>query len=216
MKTLTLLFLLALLWAIGLWAFASRVAASTPAPDPPQADGIVALTGGSVIRIEAATELLEQGYGRRLLISGVNRDSTRSEVRDATRAAGRAFDCCVDLGFQAENTEGNAHETAAWARKRHYHSVIVVTADFHMPRALLQLRAAMPDVTLYPFPVATEALDAKHWWSEPEAARRMTIEYCKYLVILAREGLIGLSRHGERGGQGAPFGDAVPAGNIGR
>jgi uncharacterized SAM-binding protein YcdF (DUF218 family) len=196
-KTLTLVLLLALMWAGGLWAFAARVADSTPAPDPDKADAIVVLTGASSLRIEAAVELLEQGLGQRLLISGVNREATRAQVREATSSAGRAFDCCVDLGFQAENTLGNAHETEAWAHAHHYHSLIVVTADYHMPRAILELHAALPAVMLTPYPVATQTLDTHHWWATRESARRMTVEYCKYLAVLARNTLSSL-RHGGR------------------
>ena len=189
MKSLAFLLLLVVVWSAGLLTFAARVSDSTPAPDPPASDGIVALTGASSLRIEAATELLEQGLAQRLLISGVNREATRAQVRQATSTAGRAFDCCVDLGFQAENTLGNAHETAGWTRYHHYRTLIVVTADYHMPRALLELRAAMPGVELHPYPVATQTLDVRHWWATPEAARRMTVEYCKYLAVLTRSGL---------------------------
>ena len=195
MRTLALLLIIACLWGVGLWAFANRVAASTPAPDPPQADAIVALTGASVLRLEAATELLEEGLADRLLISGVNREATRDQVRATLKTAGRAFDCCVDLGFRAENTRGNASETAQWVRYHHYKTLIVVTADFHMPRAILELHAAMPGVKLYPYPVQTGTLEVKGWWRRPGDARRMTLEYCKYVAILTRNAVLGLVHH---------------------
>jgi uncharacterized SAM-binding protein YcdF (DUF218 family) len=193
MRTFLVILILLAAWAAGLLAFANRVANSTPPPDPPQADAIVALTGASMIRLEAAEALLEEGLGQRLFISGVNRAATRKQVRASLNTASRAFDCCVDLGFQAENTLGNARETAPWVAHHHYHTLIVVTADYHMPRALLELKAAMPGVALYPFPVATEAVDARRWWAAPDDARRMVLEYCKYLVILVRNTLLSLS-----------------------
>jgi uncharacterized SAM-binding protein YcdF (DUF218 family) len=185
-------------WVAGLLAFANRVANSTPPPDPPQADAIVALTGASTVRLEAAEALLEEGLGRRLFISGVNREATRQQVRatlvtGAQATEGRTFDCCVDLGFKAENTLGNARETAPWVARHRYRTLIVVTADYHMPRALLELHAAMPGVALYPFPVATEAVDARRWWASPDDARRMVLEYCKYIVILIRNEVLSLS-----------------------
>ncbi len=207
MKSLALILLLLLAWGAGLLAFATRVSNSTPAPDPRESDGIVALTGASSLRIEAATELLEQGLAQRLLISGVNPDATREQVRQATSTAGRAFDCCVDLGFQAENTLGNARETADWARYHHYRTLIVVTADYHMPRALLELRAAMPRISFRPYPVATQTLDVRRWWRTPEAARRMTFEYCKYLAVLGRGGLERLRHLGHRAQQGEAAGN---------
>jgi len=198
MRLFLIILILLASWGAGLLAFANRVANSTPPPDPPQADAIVALTGASIIRLEAAEALLEEGLGQRLLISGVNRETTRKQVRatliaDNRAAADRAFDCCVDLGFEAENTLGNARETAPWVARHHYHTLIVVTADYHMPRALLELKAAMPSVILYPFPVATEAVDARRWWASPDQARRLVLEYSKYLVILTRNQLLSLS-----------------------
>ncbi len=210
MKRLALiLLLLALAWGAGLLAFSVRVVGSTPAPEPPSSDGIVALTGASSLRIEAAAELLEQGLAQRLLISGVNPDATREQVRQATSTAGRAFDCCVDLGFRAENTLGNAREAADWARYHHYRTLIVVTADYHMPRALLELRAAMPRVTLHPYPVATQTLDVRHWWETPEDARRMVVEYSKYLAVLVRGGLERLHHLGRHATQAEPAGNAA-------
>lgn len=195
MKGLVAVIVGLIIWTAGLLAFADRVIRLTP-PEPPEAaDGIVALTGGSDLRLEAATGLLENGKGRRLLVSGVNRKATRADLWGVTGAAKRVFDCCVDLGFTADDTIGNARETRQWARSLNMHSLILVTADYHTPRAMLELRGVMPEARITAFPVATPALDARHWRDSPLAARRMVLEYCKYLAILAREGVLGL---GER------------------
>lgn len=192
MRVLVVILLLLVLWGAGLLAFAARVTASTPAPDPEVSDGIVALTGPGSARIEAAVALLERGKGRRLLVSGVNREVSREDIQRLTHDYGRTFDCCVDLGFRAADTQGNARETASWAAYHHFRTVIVVTADYHMPRALLELRAAMAGATLRPYPVATATMDAHRWWRTSEGARRMGYEYCKYLVILSREAVLRL------------------------
>ena len=170
-----------------------RASASTPAAEPPEADGVVALTGGSNVRLEAAEQLLEDRKGRRLLISGVNPQVTRPQVKEVARGVGRSWDCCVDLGFRAENTRGNAQETAGWARHHGYRSLIVVTADYHMPRAVLELGARTPGVQLYRYPVVTD-LDARRWWRTSASVKRMALEYCKYLAILGREAVLGLGR----------------------
>ncbi len=47
-------------------------------------------------------------------------------------------------------------------------------------------------MVLTPYPVKSSELDASRWWRTAEGARRMTFEYCKYLVILAREGVLSL------------------------
>ncbi len=181
-----------LIWAAGLAAFADRIARSTPAAPPATADGVVALTGGSDMRLRVATGLLEGGKGRRLLVSGVNHRVSRGQIWAVTGAAKPLFDCCVDLDFTAANTIGNARETARWARAMGYHSLILVTADYHTPRAALELRAVMPGARIETYPVATTDLDARKWWVTTRDARRMVAEYSKYLAALGRETLIGL------------------------
>ena len=196
MKSLAILGLIVVLWLAGLFAFADRAARSTPADDPPMADGVVVLTGASSARIDAAVRLLEEGKAKRLLVSGVNRDVTRDQLKEVTRAAGRIYDCCVDLGFRAENTRGNARETASWVRYYKFKTVLVVTADYHMPRSILELRAELPDVTFHSYPVVTDTVRVRGWWRRGGDARRLMVEYTKYLVILGREAILGLGdRH---------------------
>ena len=195
MRTLAALAVIALIWAAGLFAFAARVQQSTPQAEPAAADGIVVLTGAnSNERIAAAVGLLADHKGRRVLVSGVNREVTREQLRTASGTVRRLYDCCVDLGFTAADTVGNARETAEWARAMRYRSLIVVTADYHLPRAMLELRAVLrgPGITLQPYAVPTEALKSRHWLRSPAAARLMVVEYCKYLAILGREAVLGL------------------------
>ena len=184
----------ALIWASGLLAFAARVDRSTPPGDPPDADGVVALTGGSAERIDAAMQLLEAGKAKRMLISGVSRQVTRAELQILTGADKPIYDCCVDLGFRAADTVGNARETAQWARGKGYRTLILVTSDYHMPRARLELKGAMPEAVVYPYPVATPELRASRWWASGEGLQRMTLEYSKYLVALARVTTQGLQQ----------------------
>jgi len=192
LKGLAAVLVVLLIWTAGLLAFADRVARLTPAPEPAAADGIVTLTGASDLRLEAAMRLLENGKGRRLLVSGVNRKTTRADIAGVTGAAKPVFDCCVDLGFTAADTIGNARETSEWARSMHMRRLILVTADFHMPRAMLELRSAMPEAEIVPYPVATPTLDARHWQKTGRGAERMVLEYVKYLAILTREAVLGL------------------------
>jgi uncharacterized SAM-binding protein YcdF (DUF218 family) len=109
-----------------------------------------------------------------------------------TGAAKPIFDCCIDLGFTAADTVGNARETAEWARSLGYRRLILVTADYHMPRAMLELTAALPEARIAAYPVATPALDARDWRSSGASARRMVVEYSKYLAILIRVAVLGL------------------------
>jgi uncharacterized SAM-binding protein YcdF (DUF218 family) len=191
-----------LIWTAGLLAFADRVARLTPAPDPAPADGVVALTGGSDLRLRAATSLLQSGKGRRLLVSGVNYKVSRARIWSVTGAAKPLFDCCVDLDFDAADTIGNAREAAQWAHAMGYRSLILVTADYHTPRAALEFKAAMPGVRIDVYPVDTPDVDARHWPETSDGARRMIAEYSKYLAALGREGIIALGPHAAAAGPG--------------
>jgi len=194
MRLLVIIAIAVLIWLVGLFVFAQRVRDLTPAEDPARADAIVALTGPSSERVNAAVRLLEQGKGRRVLISGVNREVRRRELRELVPGSSRLFNCCVDLGFEAEDTVGNAQEIAAWARSKGYDSLIVVTSDYHMPRSLVEIRGQLPGVTLTPYAVSTPSLDNDQWWRAAVTARRMTLEYMKYLYALGREGVRRLAR----------------------
>ena len=148
------------------------------------ADGIVALTGGP-FRINDALDLLAAGRGRRLLISGVNPTTRRSEISRLIPEHERWFTCCVDIDHSA-TTIGNASETRQWAKARGFQSLIVVTANFHMPRALVELRHELPDVALVPYGVVSEKMRIEAWWENPETMRLLLFEYLKYIVARVR------------------------------
>ena len=125
------------------------------------------LTGASTERIKAAVRLLEDGKGQPP--AGLRRQPRghpRGHAGSHPAPGSRLYNCCVDLGFKAADTNGNAREIAAWAKTHSYNSLIVVTADYHMPRAMLELRGAMPGVELIAYPVKTDALDAGRWWRD--------------------------------------------------
>ncbi len=186
----------------GFWRFAEQVR-EEPTP-PPQAQGIVALTGGSLQRLTTGVELLEQGKGERLLISGVNRVVTDAELLDAALGVDEELaQCCIDLGRSADDTLGNASETAAWARQHRYSSLILVTDDYHMPRSYAELKAVLPEVTIHRYPVRTRWTDPALWRRDLGAAGRICAEYVKYLVIRGREELIA-ALGGRRNTEAAP------------
>jgi len=202
-RSLIAIGVIVLLWALGLILFANRVVESTPAIEPDQpADAVVVLTGASDARLREGMRLLELRKGNRMLISGVNPEVKRSELLKLTEGSKRLYDCCVDLGFQAENTVGNAREIADWARAHDFYNLIVVTSDYHMPRALLEIKADLPEAKLVPYPVATPDLDARGWWKSPKGAKIILIEYDKYLAILGRDIILSISRaFGDHGGK---------------
>lgn len=153
----------------------------------PQTDAIVVLTGGAE-RIETAIQLLASGNGKRLLISGVHPGVTRDALKDLVNADTALFDCCVDVGWRAESTIGNAAEAAAWTNTNGFTSLTVVTSAYHLPRALRELEHAMPDITLVGHPVFHDAVRLDEWWFYPGTTRLLISEYSKFLLTLVRLG----------------------------
>ncbi|SDG38284.1 Uncharacterized SAM-binding protein YcdF, DUF218 family [Limimonas halophila] len=153
-------------------------------------DAIVVLTGGNR-RVAVGLDLLAEGLGERLLISGVHE---RVDLDAVLKANGRDhgdITCCVDLGHTARTTRGNADETAEWVTRHGVESLRLVTAAYHIPRSLLAFRARLPDVHIVPHPVFPPGLSAAPWWRAPNKARLLMTEYSKYLAALVRESLTG-------------------------
>ena len=173
-----------LLLAIGFGWFVSNIAAEEVALDK-KADGIVVLTGAAA-RIPDAIELLATEHGKRLLITGVYRATSAREIARLTPLYSRYFTCCIDLDRSALNTYGNALETRRWAREHNFNSLVVVTSNWHMPRAMAELAHQLPDVALIPYPVISEKVKTEPWWSNADTARLLFAEYLKYLLALTR------------------------------
>jgi uncharacterized SAM-binding protein YcdF (DUF218 family) len=170
------------LWLAGLLWFATPPAADSLATPT---DAIVVLTGGS-LRLQNGLELLRAGKGRMLFISGVNQQVA---LDDLLRISGNASDwasCCVVLGRDADNTFGNARETAQWIRSQGFRSLRLVTAWYHMPRSLLEFDRAMPEIDILAHPVFPDQVKRQHWWAWRGTAALLVSEYNKYLAALFR------------------------------
>lgn len=161
-------------------------------------DAIVVLTGGSD-RLETGFALLEKGAARRLFVSGVAPEVDMAALLEAADRRRGSVGCCVVLGRDANDTLGNARETAEWMRREGLGSLRLVTAQYHMPRSLLVFRRAMPDVTIIPHPVFPGAVRSEDWWLWPGTTRLLFSEYLKYLVALAF-GWIGDAAQTDAGG----------------
>ena len=149
------------------------------------ADGIVVLTGGTA-RVTDALELLAAHRGKRLLITGVNPGTTTNDIARQVTDYGRILACCVDLDYSAINTLGNAVQTRRWTIDRGFHSLIIVTSAYHMPRALAEIAHQLPNVTLIPFPVVSDRLRVEPWWANGSTTKLVLSEYFKYLFAKVR------------------------------
>lgn len=183
-STITAVILLTVL-LIGFVRFSERVSSLSQPVAELSADAIVVLTGGAQ-RIERALELLAAGTGERLLISGVNPATSQAELQRLTGTSKSVFDCCVDIGYDALDTIGNANETASWIRKNGYHRVVVVTNAYHLPRSLLELETASPEVTFIAWPIEKGEGSATGTADDREKVRTLVYEYIKYQAAKVR------------------------------
>ena len=149
------------------------------------ADGIVVLTGAAS-RIPDGIQLLAAGRGKRLLITGVHRATRAREIARLTPLYSNYFNCCIDLDRSALNTFGNAIEARRWAHEHNFKSLIVVTSNWHIQRAMVELGYQLPDVTLIPYPVVSDRTKSDSWWASGDNARLIIAEYLKYLLALLR------------------------------
>jgi uncharacterized SAM-binding protein YcdF (DUF218 family) len=150
-----------------------------------KADGIVVLTGAAT-RIPDAIELLAADRGKRLLITGVYRSTRAEQIARLAPVYAKYFKCCIDLGHAALNTFGNAIETKRWASEHNFNSLIIVTSNWHMPRAMNELRHQLPQAKLIAYPVVSAKFKSDPWWSNGATAKLLFSEYLKYLFAATR------------------------------
>lgn len=178
MKFLLVVLLMAFfIWTFGFNGYLNRLENHLTPPPAQSYDAIVVLTGGSG-RIEKGVELITQARGQKLLISGVNTDYANETILEAINVSDAMKSCCIELGRNASDTVGNAQETAAWAKANDFEKILIITSDFHMDRALVEL--TLRDQRLEYIPLAIKSSDN---------TTRLAIEYSKYLISLLRSNI---------------------------
>ena len=135
--------LVVVLWALGFVWFAMAL----PQPAGAQKTDAIVVPTGSGGRIQRGLELLRAGVAKRVLVTGVDADVKPIEFAVEYKVPGPTMACCVTLGFAALDTRGNARETAEWVAQRKVRSLRLVTSDWHMRRAALELENALPEGT---------------------------------------------------------------------
>lgn len=179
-------------WLWGLILFVDRIPDSVADEDEERhTDAIIVLTGGS-LRLEKGFDLLATKTADKLLVSGVAKGIQMEEVLGAVGLTTKDLECCVTLGYMAEDTGSNAIESAVWIRTNKVASIRLVTSSYHMPRSLLEFRATVPDVEIIPHPVFPEHVMVQEWWARPGTASLVIAEYNKYLLAATRHWLRGI------------------------
>ncbi|MYE01204.1 MAG: YdcF family protein [Alphaproteobacteria bacterium] len=175
-------------WTGGLLGFVATLPTEPDAPER-KTDAVVVLTGGAD-RVTEGVRLLGEGKAPVLFVSGVGEGVTVARLLElAGQGTNSGLACCIELGRAAQDTVGNAAETAAWAASRKARSLRIVTAAYHLPRALHLLRRSAPDVEMLAHPVVPETLKLEEWWRWPGTLEVLLGAYHKFLLALTLDRL---------------------------
>lgn len=169
------------LWVSGFVVFTTSIYFMSEPKLKDTIDGAIVLTGGSN-RVSKGLDLLAEKKIKNLLVSGVHKDV---EIQDIMKLWGKtdgAPPCCITLGREAGNTIGNAQEARKWIEYSDIEAVYLITANYHIPRAMLEFNHQIPNVKIVPFPVKPENFDIR----QPIFWRTDFIEYHKLLMTLLR------------------------------
>ena len=172
------------------------------APSSPANTAIVVATGLDG-RVSEGMRLLAEGHARALLISGVGTGVRKADIKRIVTSSSALspnqisalLACCVDLGFEARDTKGNAIEAKEWGAENNITDVIVVTSDFHLPRTMIAFEKQMPEARLIAHPVKTPWLQLNEhgisgWWKSPDRIKLLMSETIKYVARYLTAGMI--------------------------
>lgn len=179
-----------IVWGVGAFRFAASIP-TTVADTTTRTDAIVVLTGGSG-RLDAGLDLLAGKFARKLFVSGVYQGVDVAKLLELSRRTPEELQCCVEIGHSADNTRGNAAETAQWMNKQGFHSLRIVTSGYHVPRAALEFRYVLPGVNIIIHPVFPKHVKRKQWYIWPGTASLIIREYNKFLLAWTRMALARL------------------------
>ena len=93
------------------------------------------------------------------------------------------FDCCVEIEFTAIDTNGNAKATIRWMQKHNLKDVLLVSANYHLPRAEIIFRRYLPEKEIYFQAVNPPDLKLSHWYLSWQTSRLLLKEYLKFLFV---------------------------------
>ena len=125
--------LFVLLYALGFILFAFTLGKPARANAEPT-DAVVVLTGGPG-RIEHAIDVLRARKAKRLLVAGADPSVTKADIVRRIGGSRTLVHCCVDLGSESVDTRSNAEEASRWVVAHRFHSLRLITSDWHMRRS---------------------------------------------------------------------------------
>jgi len=183
----SILWLIFLAFLGGFFYFVSLVPAVQTDRGDVITDAAIVLTGGKM-RIEEGLKLLKEGKTHKLFISGVGSDKVITQVDSQLSFSDRRK---AEFGKLATSTKGNALETKIWLKKNNVKTINLVTANYHMPRSLLEFRYYLnSDITIIPHPSFTSSFHREEYWKHLNSVKILVLEYCKTLLFLYEKNLV--------------------------
>ncbi len=153
---------------------------------------IVILTGGTN-RIKDGLKIIDnfnKPYKKRfkILVSGTGKGYSKKTLK---KQLGSNFypelvECCIDLDSVSKNTLTNASETSKWVLRNNIKEFILITSNYHMPRAILEFNNSMPNQKIYTFSIRPKKHDIEKWLDSYETFSLIFKEFCKYIVAYLR------------------------------
>ncbi len=179
---------LSLIWGVGFLLFFAFLPKESPKVFS-KTEALVVLTGGGD-RLEAALTLMQEQAAEKLLISGVHPRTTLNDILslDAQKIS-PLNDSAIFLDYDAHSTLENAQQTLRWVQKHHIKTVRLVTAHYHMRRALLEFYPRLENIKIIPHPIIPRAFQTKYWFYQKDILWLLWREYHKYIGALMRYSL---------------------------
>ena len=153
-----------------------------------ESPNIVILTGGAN-RIKDGLKIIEnfqnsKNINYKILVSGTGMGFTKSSLKKklGPNFNSQLIQCCIDLDGVSKNTLTNASETFKWTSKNDIKEFILITSNYHMPRAILEFKNVMPNLKIYTYAITPKKHDIKNWLSSYQTFSLVFTEYCKFII----------------------------------
>ena len=157
-----------------------------------ESPNIVILTGGAN-RIKDGLKIIEdfknsKNINYKILVSGTGMGFTKSSLKKklGPNFNSQLIQCCIDLDSVSKNTLTNASETFKWTNKNDIKEFILITSNYHMPRAILEFKNVMPNLKIYTYAITPKKHDIENWLSSYQTFSLVFTEYCKFIIANLR------------------------------
>lgn len=153
-----------------------------------ESPNIVILTGGAN-RIKDGLKIIEdfknsKNINYKILVSGTGMGFTKSSLKKklGPNFNSQLIQCCIDLDGVSKNTLTNASETFKWTSRNDIKEFILITSNYHMPRAILEFKNVMPNLKIYTYAITPKKHDIENWLSSYQTFSLVFTEYCKFII----------------------------------